>query len=57
MGQFTTQKVILVGILLLLLVVAIAFFQIKLHFDTMIALTIMLLGTVMAAYFLGGVQG
>jgi MFS-type transporter involved in bile tolerance (Atg22 family) len=57
MEQFSTQKVILVGILLLVLVVVTAFFQIKLRFDTLIALAIMLLGTVVAAYFLGGAQG
>jgi MFS-type transporter involved in bile tolerance (Atg22 family) len=57
MEQFTTQKVILVGILLLVLVVVTAFFQIKLRFDTLIALAIMLLGTVVVAYFLGGTQG
>jgi hypothetical protein len=56
MEQFTTQKVILVGILLLVLVVVTAFFQIKLHFDTMIALAIMVLGTVVAAWYLGGAQ-
>jgi hypothetical protein len=57
MEQFTTQKIILVGILLLVLVIVTAFFQIKLHFDTMIALAIMVLGTVVAAWYLGGAQG
>ncbi len=36
MERFSTQKVILASIFLLALVVATAFFQIKLHFDTMI---------------------
>ena len=57
MEQFSTQKVILVGILLLVLVVVTAFFQIKLRFDTLIALAIMLLGILVAALFLGGAQG
>jgi len=55
--RFSTQKVILASIFLLALVVATAFFQIKLHFDTMIALAIMLIGTVAAARFLAGSQG
>ncbi len=57
MERFSTQKVILASIFLLALVVATAFFQIKLHFDTMIALAIMLIGTVAAARFLAGSQG
>ena len=54
MEQFSTQKVILAGVFLLALVVATAFLQIKLHFDTLVALAIMLAGTVAAVWFLGG---
>ena len=54
MEQFSTQKVIFAGVFLLALVVATAFLQIKLHFDTLVALAIMVIGTVGAALFLGG---
>ncbi len=57
MEHFSTPKVILAGIFLLALVVATAFFQIQLHFDTLIALAIMLIGTLAAVWFLGGSQG
>jgi accessory gene regulator protein AgrB len=54
--RFSTQKIILASIFLLALVVATAFFQIKLQFNTYIALAIMLIGTVGAARFLTGSQ-
>ena len=52
-----SMRVMLAGIFLLALVVITAFAQLSYHFDTLIALAIMLVGTVLAARFLFDHQG
>jgi hypothetical protein len=52
--QITTQKIILVSVLLFALVILTAVVQIKLHFNTYIAMVIMIVGTIAAARFLNG---
>ncbi len=54
MEQITTKKIILVSVFLLALVIVTAVVQIKVHFNTYIALAIMLVGTIVAARFLSG---
>ncbi|MBV9257418.1 MAG: hypothetical protein JO215_05315 [Ktedonobacteraceae bacterium] len=57
MEQITTKKIILASIFLFALVIITAVVQIKTHFNTYIALAIMLIGTIAVARFLTGYQG
>jgi hypothetical protein len=56
MEQITTKKVILASTFLFALVIITAVVQIKTHFNTYIAFTVMLIGTIAAARFLAGHQ-
>jgi len=56
MEQITTKKIVLASVLLFALVIITAVVQIKTHFNTYIALTIMVIGTIAAARFLNGHQ-
>ena len=56
MEQITTKKIVLASVFLFALVILTAVVQIKVHFNTYIALAIMLVGTIAAARFLNGAQ-
>jgi len=52
--QITTKKIVLVSVFLFALVILTAVVQIKVHFNTYIAMVIMIVGTIAAARFLSG---
>ena len=56
MEQITTKKIVLASVFLLALVIVTAVVQIKIHFNTYIAMVIMIVGTIAAARFLSGGQ-
>lgn len=56
MEQITTKKIVLASVFLFALVIITAIVQIKVHFNTYIALAVMLIGTIAAARFLNGAQ-
>ena len=57
MEEITTKKIVLVSVLLFALVILTAVVQLKVHFNTYIAMVIMIVGTIAAARFLNGAQG